>query len=125
MTLTTLVVGSRPADREKAIATAVAAQSGCVAHIAVILEGLPDGNSPFDELQQRTDIKLSLSRIAPGCPCCIGNLTMKVTLNRLLRLAPSHLYISLANSLHIDQVSAFLMQPPYQGWLVLTNDWHV
>jgi hypothetical protein len=121
MTLTTLVTGSRASEREAAIAAKTAPGEPT----AVILEGLPDGNSPLDALRQQAGIQLSLVRIAPGCPCCIGNLAMRVTLNRLLRRAPSRLYIGLASSSHLEQVRAFLTQPPYPALLALTEDWHV
>lgn len=85
----------------------------------MILEGLANGSEPFAQLDGTTP--LSIVRIAPGCLCCSGNLTMRVTLNRLLRQRPSQLYISLANSQHLAQIEAFLSAPPYTEWLTLTS----
>jgi hypothetical protein len=65
---------------------------------------------------------LRIARIAPGCPCCTGNLTMRVTLNRLLRHSPAQLYISLASASHLDQVRAFLSMQSYRPLLQLTAD---
>lgn len=75
MTLTTLVTGAGAAQREAAIAAAL----DPALTTALILEGIPSGHSPLD-----TASGLRVARIAPGCPCCSGNMTMRVTLNRLL-----------------------------------------
>jgi hypothetical protein len=119
MTLTTLVIGDRASARETAIAAAIDP------HLvtALILEGLPDGTTALDAF---TDIsKLQITRIAPGCLCCTGNLTMRVTLNRLLRHRPARLYISLAAATHLDQLRRFLTDAPYDAWLTLTDDLRV
>lgn len=86
---------------------------------ALILEGLPNGASPFDE---QLPSWLTIVRIAPGCICCTGNLTMKVTLNRILRQHPERLYISLADSRHLPQIRQFLQQEPYDKLLGLTKE---
>lgn len=86
---------------------------------ALILEGLPNGVSPFDE---HLPPWLTIVRIAPGCICCTGNLTMKVTLNRILRQHPERLYISLADSRHLPQIRQFLQQEPYDKLLGLTKE---
>jgi hypothetical protein len=114
--LTTLVIGATISARETAIATAL----DPARPTALILEGLPDGASPLDALEQ--DSPLHIARIAPGCLCCTGNLTMRVTLNRLLRRSPFRLYIALANATHVESLRAFLQQPPYDDLLELTKD---
>lgn len=116
MTLATLVTGATIATREAAIAAAL--ESGI--ETAVILEGLPDGASRLDALAQESDV--SIVRIAPGCLCCTGNLTMRVMLNRLLRRRPARLYIALASAEHLENLRAFLQQPPYDNVLQLTKD---
>lgn len=68
------------------------------------------------------DPKIRLSRIAPGCPCCVGKLTMQVTLNRLLRDAPARMYIAMADAAHIEGMRAFLTQAPYDALLKLDDD---
>ena len=117
--ITTLVVGGTHAAREAAIAAALQAGQ----HSAVILEGLPDGKSgsPLGTALPPDDIR----RIAPGCLCCAGNLTMRVTLNRVLRHPPQRLFISLANSEHLQAIRAFLATPSYQPLLTLTADLHI
>jgi hypothetical protein len=116
VTLTTLVSGAGASLREAAIAAAIdTAQT-----TALILEGLPDGTTTLESLSAPGMVHIA--RIAPGCPCCIGNLTMRVTLNRMLRHSPARLYISLATDAHLEQIRHFLQQPPYDGLLVLTAD---
>lgn len=118
----TLVAGGSYAQREQAIAklceadaasasvspSASASPSAC---IAVVLEGLPAG-----DLLLQSSGRVLIHRIAPGCFCCIGNLTMKVTLNRLLRQPLTHLYLAVASSAHLDNIQLTLAQPPYDNW---------
>lgn len=111
-TLATLVIGATAALREAAIA----ARLDPATDTAAILEGLPS-----DRLALETATRLRISRIAPGCLCCTGNLTMRVTLNRILRQPPRQLYISLASAEHLDRLHIFLTQPPYDGLLKLTQ----
>lgn len=118
MTLVTLVTGATAAVREEAISQVI--DPRCAT--ALILEGLPDGNSRLDAFRHRSDFRLA--RIAPGCLCCTGNLTMRVTLNRMLRHKPDQLYIGLATDAHIDRVRSFLSQVPYDKLLRLTKDLH-
>ncbi len=114
---TTIVTGPSSGRREAAIASVLMPSL----RTALILEGLPDGTSVLAELSQHNDF-LSIARIAPGCICCTGNLTMRVTLNRLLRNRPQRLYISLACADHLIGIRQFLLQEPYDKWLSLTNE---
>ncbi|WP_151631829.1 GTPase [Noviherbaspirillum aerium] len=116
MIATTLVTGSTPARREAAIAQALDNSSD----VAVILEGLPDGLQPLEDLRHLSG--LQVARIAPGCLCCTGNLTMRVTLNRMLRRHPGRLYIGLSTADHLARIREFLEQPPYSSLMVLTHD---
>ncbi len=111
-----LVTGASAAAREAAIAAQLAAlpTSSDAAFSAVILEGLPSGSSPLD-----TSPSVRLVRLAVGCPCCAGNLVLRVTLNRLLRQRPERLFIGLASSEHLDQLRSWLQQPPYDQLLAL------
>ncbi|QAU33155.1 GTPase [Janthinobacterium sp. 17J80-10] len=111
----TLVTGADAFLRESRIAAALDAG----VRTAVILEGLPTGATPFDEVLPSW---LTIVRVAPGCICCTGSLTMRVTLNRLLRQHPERLYISLADSSHLQQIRQFLQQEPYDKWLGLTKE---
>ncbi|MES2935440.1 MAG: GTPase [Pseudomonadota bacterium] len=115
MTLTTLVTGSRGAAREAAIVAVLATQIDL--STALILEGLPDGQPALT-----SSPTLFIARIVPGCPCCIGNLTLRVTLNRILRHPPARLYISLAPNAHLGKLRDFLTQAPYDKLLVLCAD---
>jgi hypothetical protein len=126
-TSVTLVTGATAGAREAAIAARISSihhASGTISHtktIGIILEGIPDGTDSLVSLKDSLP-SLTIARIAPGCPCCIGNLTMRVTLNRILRHPPEDLYISLAMSTHLDQVRHFLMQPPYDKLIELSKD---
>jgi hypothetical protein len=109
----TLVIGRKATLREAAIAKILSRH----AKTALILEGLPDGSASFFEAMPH----LTQIRIAPGCLCCTGNLTLRVTLNRLLRQSPDEIYISLANDEHLKELQQFLSSPPYDGLLSLTE----
>jgi G3E family GTPase len=128
-TLVTLVTGSSSSAREAKIAELIffGAPSGAGnsnPSTAVILEGMSDGIDRFASAEDHS-VSLSVTRIAPGCPCCIGNLTMRVTLNRILRHSPDHLFISLAQLAHVETFRVFLAQHPYKNLLKLTKDIHV
>lgn len=114
MTLVTLVIGGSSDDRERALAAAVPTGIRC----AAIIEGLPGAGAALSPLAPH----LEIVRIAPGCPCCNGNLTVRVTLNRLLRRAPERLYLSLSNAAHRDQVLLFLHEPQYRERLQIGPD---
>jgi len=115
MTLLTLVTGGRAGTREAAIA----ARLDPAQHTAIILEGLPDGK---EMLPSSATPNLQVVRIAPGCMHCIGNLVMRVTLNRMLREKPPRLYISVASTEHLHLLRQFLREPPYSELLTLTDD---
>ncbi|HXA46849.1 MAG TPA: GTPase [Burkholderiaceae bacterium] len=120
MTPTTLVVGASPAAREAAIAIAIAAAIDSHLPTAVILEGIASGSSALESSANPDTLRVI--RIAPGCMCCIGNLTLRVTLNRLLRKPPSRLFIALSTSTHLAQIRSFLSAEPYDAFLTLTAD---
>lgn len=117
MTLTSLVLGGRAANRESTIHSRIDATQDT----AIILEGLPDGHSALDDLPATAPL-LKIARIAPGCMHCTGSLIMRVTLNRILRDKPARLYISVANTEHLEQLRLSLTQAPYDAWLKLTDD---
>ena len=109
MTLVRLVYGGDSASRERAIAGEISQGSTAVA----LLEGLAT-----DTGLNSTD-SLTVIRIAPGCPCCTGSLTMRVTLNRLLRNPPAVLFLSLTDASHLESVQSFLREAQYCGRLEL------
>jgi hypothetical protein len=117
---TVLVTGPSAALREAAIARAIQDPSTPRSDgVAVILEGLSDGSPVLQDSE-----KLLISRIAPGCLCCAGNLVMRVTLNRLLRQRPARLFIGVAASAHLDQLRSWLSSAPYDQLLALSPDLH-
>lgn len=114
--LLTLVSGGSYAQREAAIAASLLNLPSSET-IAVILEGLPGGSNVLSETASRR-----LHRIAPGCMCCIGNLAMRVTLNRIFRYPPGHLFVSLSSSEHLEKIELFLQQPAYSKVLQLNQN---
>jgi hypothetical protein len=116
MIKTRLIYGLTSIERENKIAAMLAPNS----MNAVIIEGIANGNSKLGEIDQNDN--LIIQRIAPGCPCCIGNLTMRVTLNRLLRKSPQHLYISLASNEHLPTIREFLQTAQYKDLLTLQEE---
>jgi hypothetical protein len=116
MTVLSLVLGGSADDRERAIAADLPPGLAC----AAIIEGLPSGAAPLNEVPP--DVSLVVVRVAPGCPCCTGNLTMRVTLNRVLRRSPARLYLSLSDATHREQVLIFLQAPQYLDLLAIGPD---
>ena len=112
----TLVTGSRSALRDAAIAAAIPIHGTT----ALLLEGMPDGNTALDAVGDRPEV--SIARVAHGCVCCTGNLVMTVTLNRILRRTPQRIFISLASNAHVTQVRQFLQSAPYDALITLTDD---
>ncbi len=113
MTWLTLVHGGSGAAREAAIAAEVDRSQTS----AAILEGIASGSSALNSLAESSVMKLI--RVAPGCPCCSGNLTMRITLNRVLREKPARLFLSLANAEHKAKVREFLQEAQYREHLEL------
>ena len=112
MTLVRLVYGGDSAAREKAIARELPTGSTAVA----LLEGIASDSGLTHSNA------LSVIRIAPGCPCCTGSLTMRVTLNRLLRHPPDVLFMSLTDASHLASVQSFLREEQYCGRLHLGSE---
>lgn len=147
MIYTTLVTGAKPVRREAAIAAAIISrlsvdapdigrrpsgmtpnhETGAAQPIAVLLQGFPSGkeSAPLAAIARSHPLQpLRIVRIAAGCLCCTGNLTMRVMLNRLLREQPSavHLFIDTDSSDHLPALRAMLQAAPYADWLTLTAD---
>jgi hypothetical protein len=123
---TTLVTGTSPHSREQAISARLHPSGAHLRDLpagaqpdlqAIILEGLADAQSSLVP-----SAALLISRIAPGCLCCAGNLVLRVTLNRLLRQRPRRLFIGVARSEHLDQLRSWLQSAPYDQLLELTPD---
>lgn len=113
----TLVTGADAGAREEAIAAALAPGLPT----AILLEGVPDGSDRFSRFLDDPAWQLqALVRIAPGCLCCAGNLTMRVHLNRLLRGKPARLFIGVSAGTHLDTLTGFLSAAPYDALLALT-----
>ena len=116
MTLVSLVYGGNSSLREQAIASRF--DPACMT--VVIAEGIASADTRLQALEAAE--RLQIFRIAPGCPCCSGNLTMRVTLNRILRRPPQRLYLSLASAAHLPQIRNFLQEVQYQSLLSLSEE---
>ncbi|MBI1773514.1 MAG: GTPase [Burkholderiales bacterium] len=110
-----MIHGASYTQREAAIAASLACLPNTGKNI-VILEGLPDGQ----DILNPTDL-LHISRIAPGCLCCIGNLSLRVTLNRALRQKPANIYLGIASDAHLDKLLLTLQDPTYTNLLEINN----
>lgn len=113
MISTTLIAGGSAKQREEAIKDLL--DSGV--QTAVLFEGMPSGSSSLPDTP-----RLTVAYIAPGCPCCTGSLVFRVTLNRILRTKPGHLYIAVATTGHLQTLRAFLSLPPYSESLSVVDD---
>ena len=109
----TIVTGATLAGREALVAASLVPGQ----RTAAILEGLPSGRTILDPSDN-----LVLHRVAPACLCCTGNLVLRVTLNRILRLRPARLFVGVASVDHLDQLRSWLQHPPYDQLLELTPD---
>ena len=103
-------VSGRPGPaRGEALSSLVRGLPGQAA-VVLVLEGAPtDGSAESDLL-----LGLPVHRLAPGCPCCIGNLTLRVTLARILRAAaPDHMVIALIEPEHVPNLCRLLSAAPW------------
>jgi hypothetical protein len=82
--------------------------------VSVLLEGLPaDGTS---ELAARDSLRVHV--MAPGCPCCVGQLTLRVTLARVLRLEKAAVVVlAIINPAHVDNLVELLESSLFAGHL--------
>ena len=103
----TLIAGSSYSDREAWICNQISQLPA--RKIGVLLEGLPQGDFALEPNQN-----LILERLASGCFCCVGNLVVRVVLNRLIRSKISHIFIGLSQTEHLMSFKTFLQDPSYQ-----------
>ena len=113
MTILHLVYGANQTVRENAIKTQMTPTVFAIA----LLEGMALNNASPDPLAS-----MKVVRMAAGCPCCTGNLTMRVMLNRALKEKPDRVFLSLANFAHLTSVRDFLQEDQYCGRLELGRD---
>lgn len=105
---TVLITGGTAQEREQLIAEQLAPDLSAIA----LLEGsLP----PSGTLTSIPNLATHL--LTGGCPCCAGNLVLKVTLNRAIRSRPEQLFISLRSPAHSKTLIALLQDPSYAGHL--------
>lgn len=109
------VAGSSYEEREAWIATAISQQASART-CGVLLEGLPCGSFPLE-----SEPHVVVERIAPGCFCCIGNLVMRVTLNRMVRQEFHTLYIAINDAEHLAALQASLSSEAYLQRLQIKN----
>ena len=109
-----LLTGLPGAPRAAAIAHCLA-QVPAAARVSLLLEG-----ASADEPKPGATGALRVHVLAPGCPWCIGNLTLRVTLARVLQQEdPQVLIMAIADASHRPRLARLLCQPPWAGWLEL------
>lgn len=75
---------------------------------AVIVEGGPGTLS--------APAGVELVQLAPGCVCCVGQLPLRVTVARLLRLSrPARLWIEVSAAGHVAELRRQLDGPGFAG----------
>jgi len=120
MIQTTLVVGLNAYEREKAIeekmVMMVKAQTK-VLKWGILLEGMCEGKVVLSEKEN-----VLIFRVASGCICCSNKLIMRIYLNRLIQQFPDHLFLSISNPSHLEQIKQFLTTPEYEKRIELMPD---
>jgi G3E family GTPase len=108
-----LLVGGKL--RQGYSAALVLAQAAAVnGQQAVIVEGGP-GNliAPAG---------VELVQLAPGCVCCVGQLPLRVTVARMLRLVkPVRLWIEVTTGEHLPELRRQLNGPGFAGAVEIIN----
>ncbi|MBY0574777.1 MAG: GTPase [Undibacterium sp.] len=110
-----LLAGGKYHEREDHIASRLALLGENLV-CAVIMEGLPTASLSLSNTK-----KLTIVRTAPGCLCCIGNLVMRVTLTRLLRLKPDILFIAIQDASHLEGLRTMIAAHDYGALLNLED----
>lgn len=73
--------------------------------LAVIAEGA------FFDLSCPAEV--AVARLAPGCVCCVGEVPLRATLTRVVRMQrPDHLLVLIAADEHLDRVCRLLSSVP-------------
>ncbi|GAA4323746.1 hypothetical protein GCM10023144_04790 [Pigmentiphaga soli] len=66
---------------------------------------------------------VELVQLAAGCACCVGQLPLRVTVARLLRLSrPARMWIEVASAQHLPELRRQLSGPAFGGHLALEPD---
>lgn len=109
-----LMVGSKLGSGQSRALQAASAEMAS-GRQAVILEGGP-GNLV-------APAGVELVQLAPGCACCVGQLPLRVTIARLLRLVrPVKLWIEVSTGDHLPALRKQLDGPGFAGAVELTDE---
>lgn len=117
----TLLLAGSGGQREARLAAHLVAN--LAAHLparhgaALLLEGLPSGDTSLEQLPA-----LQIVRLPPACLCCVGNLVLRVQLNRLLRTRPAAIFIAPLNPDHGPALRLQLQAADYARHLDLQAD---
>lgn len=110
----TWLIAGLPGSERAAVIAACLARLPADESVSLLLEGHPSGSHAEVPAASGRTIHV----LAPGCLCCIGNLTLRVTLARVLRLeAPRHIVIAIADARHEARIRAMLQATPWDAWL--------
>jgi G3E family GTPase len=65
---------------------------------------------------------VELVQLAPGCVCCVGQLPLRVTVARMLRLVkPARLWIEVSQAEHLPELRKQLDGPGFAGAIDLQD----
>ncbi len=113
----TLIVGPPGEDRAHRIADWLR-QGPSGQPVSLLLEGAPLKGAEVEPLPGRY-----VHVLAPACLCCLGHLTLRVTLARVLQHeAPTRLLLALADPQHRLRMITMLGSPPWNDWLDLRTE---
>lgn len=111
----TRIVAGRPGPSRTALLAMLLSEAPSQP-VSCILEGtLPNG---ADEVCAGPTTFVHV--LAPGCPCCSGNLALRVTLARVLRHdRPRYLIIAVIDPKHQGSLASMLSIAPWDAYLEL------
>lgn len=108
-----LLVGGK-LRQGQSIAIELARAAAASGKQAVIVEGGP-GNLT-------APAGVELVQLAPGCVCCSGQLPLRVTVARMLRLVkPVRLWIEVSTGEHLPELRKQLVGPGFAGAIELVD----
>ena len=119
-TLPTHILAHSGLKQGKSLALKLASQAPKLSNVTpgskqlIILEGGPGNLTAPDDIV--------LIQLPPGCPCCVGQLILNVTLTRAIRQwQPQRLWIEIASTEHLPAVRKHLTQGNFAELLSLEN----
>lgn len=109
----TRIVAGRPGPSRAALLATLLSEAPSQPAACILEGGMPDGS---EEVCAGPTTFVHV--LAPGCPCCSGNLALRVTLTRVLRHErPRYLILALIDPKHQESLAKALSQTPWDTYL--------